>query len=93
MKKILGYFKQVLAFFGFKRNSKYVRHYLDESNLLSGALMAFVIIALEIWLIIRQHDKYIINLVTQGADYWDTLFTYTSNFWLFLLVGFSMFFF
>ncbi|MBP5216325.1 MAG: diguanylate cyclase, partial [Bacilli bacterium] len=90
MNRILGYFKQVLAFFGFKRNSKYVRHYLDESNLLSGALMALVIIALEIWLIIRQHNKYIIDIVAQGGNYWDALFNYTSNFWLFLLVGFSM---
>ncbi|MBO4541226.1 MAG: hypothetical protein J5736_04545, partial [Bacilli bacterium] len=87
MEKLVNYAKRVLAFFGFKRNSKYVRHYLDESNLLSGALMAFVIIALEIWLVFRQHDKYIIPLVVEGADYWDTLFLYTSNFWLFMLVG------
>lgn len=93
MKTFVGYLKQVGTFFGFGKNSKYVRHYLDESNLRSGALMALVVIALEIWLIIRQHQKYIIPQVSGGRGYFDSLFENTSRFWLLMLVGVVMFIF
>jgi len=91
MNKPLSYFQILLEFFGFKRNSKYVRHYLNESNLRSGMLMAVVIVALEIWLICRQHEKYIIPAVQSGTNYFTSLFDNTSNFWLFLLAGVAMF--
>ena len=91
MKTVKSYFGRILEFFRFRRNSKYVRHYLDESNLRSGTLMSLVIIALEVWLIIRQRQKYIIPQVQDGANYFESLFSNTSNFWLFLLVGINMF--
>ena len=47
--------------FGLRRNSKYVSNYLNNANMRSGVFMSAVIIALEIWLIIRQTDKYVIN--------------------------------
>ena len=77
--------------FGLHRNSKYVKHYLNEANMRSGIYMAGVIVILEIWLVIRQHEKYIIPAVQSGKEYFDTAFTYTSLFWLLIFFGLSMF--
>ena len=79
-------------FLGFKRNSKYVNEYIHRTNIRSGVYMAAVVVILEIWLVIRQHQKYIIPLVKGGQPYFKTLFDNTSLFWIMMVLGFSMFF-
>ena len=84
--------RSIREIFGFSHNSKYVKSYLNAANMHSGAFMAAVIFILETWLIIRQHDKYIIPKLQAGGQYFDLLFKYTSCFWLLLFLGFSLFF-
>ena len=84
-------FLKFLDVIGARRSTKKVGHYLHEANMRSGAFMAAVIAILEVWLIFRQHDKYIIPLMQEGGqNYFDILFKYTSCFWLLLLLGLSM---
>ena len=88
LKKI---WQKFLDIFGFRKNSKYVGDYLDTANMRSGTYMAGVIFAVEIWLLIRQTDKYIIPQLKAGGDFFKTVFTNTSNFWLLLSLGAAMF--
>ncbi len=83
---------KVAEFLGFKRNSQYVNEYIHRTNIRSAIYMAGVVAILEIWLIIRQHQKYIIPSVQGGAPYFETLFNNTSLFWIMMVLGFSMFF-
>lgn len=83
--------QSVANLFGFNKNSKYVDDHILEANVRSGIFMAAVIVILEVWLIIRQSNEYIIPAVQNGANFFDTLFQYTSNFWLFLLIGIAVF--
>ncbi len=88
LKRVWNWF---LDLFGIRKNSKYVSGYLNEANMRSGIYMAGVIAVLECWLIIRQHEKYIIPDVNNGTNYFDSLLTNTSLFWLMLFLGLSMF--
>ena len=102
LKKIWNGF---LDLFGLRRNTKYVKSYLNHANMRSGVFMAGIIVVLEIWLVIRQHDKYIIPIMggdeSMGAAkyayltnplhrYLSVLFDNTSLFWLFMFMGISM---
>lgn len=78
-------------FLGFKRNSPYVNAYIHKANIRSGVFMAAVVAILELWLIIRQHIKYIVPAVQKGTPYFKSLFDNTSLFWLLILLGLSMF--
>ena len=82
IKKGLNFISEIL---GFKRNNKYVRNYLNDANIKSSIYMGFIIIVIEIWMIVRSHNKYVIPAVNAGADYLDTAFSYTSLYWLFLI--------
>ena len=77
--------------FGFRRNSKYVGNHLDTANMRSSISMSIVIGALEIWLVFRQLDKYIIPQLKAGNPFFKTVFTNTSNFWLLMSLGIVMF--
>ena len=91
MSKVKKFFSKAADMFGFKKSSKYVSDYLHKANIRSGVFMAAIVAILEIWLVIRQHDKYIIPLVTtKSYPYFETLFDYTSLFWLQMLMGVSM---
>ena len=79
--------KFIANLFGFNRLEKYENDYLHDSNIKSSGYMAFIVILLEIWLVLRQAKKYIIPKVQAGAELWDTIFKYTSIFWLFMIVG------
>ena len=83
---------KVAAFFGFKRSTSYVNAYIHRANIRSGLFMAAVVAILEVWLVIRQHDKYIIDAVKDGTPYFKSLFDNTSLFWLQMIMGVSMFF-
>ncbi len=50
----------VSDFWGFRRNDKYVSKYLNDANIRSSIYMSFIVISIEIWMIIRQFNKYII---------------------------------
>ena len=91
MSIVKKFFSKAADMFGFKKSSKYVSDYLHKANMRSGVFMAAIVAILEIWLVIRQHDKYIIPLVTtKSYPYFETLFDYTSLFWLQMLMGVSM---
>ena len=92
MNKIKLALSKTAEFLGFKRNSKYVNEYIHRTNIRSAIYMAGVVAILEIWLVIRQHQKYIIPAVQGGSPYFETLFNNTSLFWLMMIMGFSMFF-
>ena len=82
--------------FGFNKNSKYVKEYLNQANMRSGVFMSAIIFILEVWLIIRQTDKYLIDQIGHHlADYkygvFQVIFSYTSNFWLMMSFGAAMF--
>ena len=91
-KKILNF---ILDLFGFKRNSKYVKAYLNDANIRSSIYMSGIIIALEIWMIFRQLNKYIIpnwaDPTALGCNSGlDLFFTYTSLYWLFIAASLGM---
>ena len=92
MKKVWSMFANL---FGLNKNSKYVKNYLNEANMRSGIYMSFVIFALELWLLIRQTDKYIIPTLSSPDNTYSifrVIFVNTSNFWLMLSFGLAMFF-
>ena len=88
---------RLLRFLGFRRNSKYVRDYLNTTNIRISIWMCLVIAAIEVWMIIRQTTKYYIprtqlpidhpkHVVPGFAGFW----TYTGNFWLLLFISLSI---
>ena len=86
-----------LSIFGLKKNSKYVKNYLNDANMRSGIFMAAVVFVLECWLVIRQTQKYIIPSVQALGDSADfasvfkIIFQNTSNFFLLMFFGIAMF--
>ena len=93
MSKVKSFFSKAAEMFGFKKQSKYVASYLHKANIRSGVFMAAVVAILEIWLVIRQHQKYIIPSLklADHAPYFKLLFDNTSLFWLQMVMGISMF--
>ena len=80
---------------GFRRNSKYVRTYLNDANIKSSIYMSFIIIVLEIWMIIRQLHEYIVpawgNPASRGYQTnFELLFGMTSLYHLFILCSLGM---
>ena len=93
MSRVKAFFSKAAEMFGFKKQSKYVSEYLHKANMRSGIFMAAVVAILETWLVIRQHQKYIVpDMQVNGHDpYFRLLFNYTSLFWLLMVMGISMF--
>ena len=93
LKKIWNGF---LDLFGLRRNSKYVSNYLNHANMRSGVYMAIVIVAIEIWMIIRQSLEKVKPMIEtaiakgQQYDFFKIFYGQTSNFWLFLFLGIVM---
>ena len=83
--------QKFLDIFGFRKNSKYVGNYLDSANMRSALYMSAIIVILEVWLLIRQTNKYIAPALSEGKPFFQTVFTNTSNFWLLLSLGLVMF--
>ena len=85
----------ILRLFGFKKNSRYVTNYLNDANIKSTVYMSFIIIVLEIWMIIRNVEKYVIgkDAKQEGFNLFSSMFIRTSQFWLFLFAGVAMFIF
>ena len=95
MNKIKEFLSKTADFLGFKKQTKYVASYLHRANIRSGIFMAAVVVILEMWLVIRQHQKYIIPTMQDPSNtisYFRSLFDNTSLFWLQMVMGISMFF-
>ena len=87
-----------LNIFGIKKNSKYVHSYLNEANMKSAIYMSLVIFVLEVWLIIRQLDKYVFKRIANPSKLAQYIYGpfhvfhfHTSDFWLLMLFGITMF--
>ena len=97
MKTLSKLWNGFLNIFGIRKNSKYVKNYLNEANMRSAIFMSVVIFVLEIWLVLRQTQKYIIPSVQAlGSDanfenVFKIIFQNTSNFFLLMSMGFAMF--
>ena len=99
MKTLAKLWDGFLTIFGLKKNSKYVKGYLNEANMRSGIFMSAVVFVLEGWLIIRQTQKYIIpniqKLIAKNqlsfSTVFQTIFQNTSNFFLLMFFGVAMF--
>ena len=97
MKTLQKIWHNFLNVFGIKRNSKYVKDYLDRANLRSGIYMAAVIVVIEIWLLFRQLFTYIIPKVSALTSptfdaVFKIFFSYWGNYLLLMFVGFVMLF-
>lgn len=64
---------------------------MAETNIRGAVFMALIIIILEVWMIIRQTEKYVIPRWDANKNAFMNFFTYTSGFWLFLFVGIAVF--
>ena len=90
MKTLAKIWNGFLNIFGIRKNSKYVKGYLNETNMRSAIFMSVVIFVLEIWLVIRQTQKYIIpgvQALGNNADFasvFKIIFQNTSNFFIFI---------
>ena len=90
---IKSFWDKFREIFGLKRNDKYVRNYLNEANMRSGIFMAAIIFALEMWLLVRQTNKYILPSLSGVNDFpgfFELVFKNTSNFWIMLSFGAAM---
>lgn len=78
-------------FFGLRKNSSYVKEYLNEANIRSGLFMALIIIILEVWLIIRQTSKYVIKAIADGTPFFQAIFQNLWSYFLLFSLGVAMF--
>ena len=74
---------------GFNKKSKYVNKHINEANIRSSIYMSTIIIILEIWMIIRSTNKYVIDAM-KTTSWFDAQFTYTSLFILFIIASGAM---
>ena len=93
MKTLSRIWNGFLNIFGFRKKSKYVKNYLNEANMRSAIFMSSVIFILEIWLVIRQSDKYVIPTLTSSGNttpWFQVIFTNTSLYFLMMFFGLAM---
>lgn len=73
---------------GFYRNPPYVADYMREANVRSAAYMSFVVIALELWMVVRYIDKYV--LAGKVKDIGE-FFYWTKSYWIFMGCALAVF--
>ena len=76
--------------FGLHKNTKYISNYLNDANMRSGVFMSAVIVILEIWLIIRQTQKYVIPAVSGGSPLFQVIFLNLWTYFLLMSLGSAM---
>ena len=97
MKFLSNLWNGFLNIFGIRKNSKYVKNYLNEANMKSGVFMSFVIFVLEVWLVIRQMKDYAIPRIINpkpaevGLSAFELLYKYTSVYFVLMSFGVAMF--
>ena len=93
-------FRFIVELLGFERNDKYVSKYLNDANIRSSIYMSFIVISIEIWMIIRQFNKYIIpgwnKYVADGGTLTlgyilESIFNNTSFYLLFIMCSLALF--
>jgi len=87
MKKTAVFLKNV---FGFEKLSKYENDYLHDANIRSCSYMGFIVVLLELWMLIRQTYSKIVPKMQKGGVFSEVFVTYTSKYWLFLLIGLGL---
>ena len=93
MKYISKIWNGFLNIFGIRKNSKYVKNYLNEANMRSAIYMSSVIFVLEVWLVIRQTNKYIYPTLTDPANttpWFQVIFSNVSLYFLMMFFGLAM---
>ena len=93
MKTLLTIWNGFLSIFGFRKKSKYVKNYLNEANMRSAIFMSSVIFVLEVWLVIRQTNKYVVpTLMDPNNTYswFRVVFSNTSLYFLMMFFGLAM---
>ena len=78
------------SIFGLHRNTKYVNNYLNEANMRSGVFMSAIIIILEIWLVIRQSNKYVAPAINSGSPAFQVIFQNLWTYFLLMSLGIAM---
>ena len=77
--------------FGFTKSNKYVSEYLHEANMRSGVFMAAVIVILEVWLVFRQTQKYVVKAIVEGTPAFESVFKNLWTYFLLMSLGIAMF--
>ena len=93
MKFLSNLWNGFLNIFGIRKNSKYANNYLNEANMRSAIYMSLVIFVLEIWLVIRQTNKYVISRLSSPKYVYgpfQVFYMFTSVYWLFMMFGIAM---
>ena len=75
---------------GFYKNSPYVSAYQQDANIRSSIFMSTIIIALELFMILRYVYKYIIVGKEGVTVTVSSFFKYTRSYWILLAVGIMM---
>lgn len=75
---------------GFEKLSTNEKEYLHESNIKSSIYMGFIVVALEVWMLVRQIRKRVLIKVKDGYPLFDMMVKYTSKYWLFLIIGLAL---
>ena len=83
-------FRFISHLLGFEKLSRYEKKYLHDANVRSSRYMAVIAILLESWMIIRQTHAKIIPKYEAGGDLLKLIITYTSKYWLFMLIGLAI---
>ena len=83
-------FRFISHLLGFEKLSRYEKKYLHDANVRSSRYMAVIAILLESWMIIRQTHAKIIPKYEAGGDLLKLIITYTSKYWLFMLIGLAV---
>ena len=91
MSKVKKILEKIADMFGFKKSSKYVSTYLHEANMRSGVFMAAIIVILEMWLVIRQTQKYVLKSIVGGDPVFQSIFTNLWTYFLLMSLGVAMF--
>ena len=90
MQALARLWNQIRDIFGFRKNSKYVSNHLNEANIRTSIYMCAVIFIIEVWMIIRSTNKYVIPAIANNTNWFDALFSNTSLFWLFAIASIAM---
>ncbi len=85
MSYIKRFFLFISDLLGFKKNSSYVKSYINDANVKSSIYMSFIVIVLELWMIIRNTNTYIIPGWAAAPNKFDLIYKLAGPYVLFLI--------
>ena len=80
--------QKIKDYLGFSKRSSYVNKYFEETNIKASIYMSCVVIALEIWMILRTLIKYVIQSDKTRDFHW--IVTHFYSYFLLLTAGVVM---